>query len=171
MFEVGGLLTLHTWAHQCYAVLLDHCSRLTGEELRRPFEGFGWPSLHSQLAHIAEAEAFWVTRARGEQFERWPRRGEWWDYDGLDDYAELRARYADTISGTRSFLEGLTAPELLKPRVIELSAGGSIEISPARMLMHIVTHGFHHKGQAAAICRLLGYPTPETDLDSVTSEP
>ena len=75
------------------------------------------------------------------------------------------------IAATRTFLEALTAPELLEPRHIEFSAGGSIEISPARMLLHVVTHGFHHKGQAAAICRLLGYPTPETDLDSVTSEP
>lgn len=36
------------------------------------------------------------------------------------------------------------------------------------LLLHPVTHEFHHKGQVAALGRILGHPVPEgTDLDLV----
>jgi uncharacterized damage-inducible protein DinB len=36
--------------------------------------------------------------------------------------------------------------------------------SPAFILLHVLTHACHHKGQIAAMFRLLGHPTPDTDL-------
>jgi uncharacterized damage-inducible protein DinB len=36
--------------------------------------------------------------------------------------------------------------------------------SPAFILLHVVTHTFHHKGQVVAMLRTLGYPAPDTDL-------
>jgi uncharacterized damage-inducible protein DinB len=36
--------------------------------------------------------------------------------------------------------------------------------SPAFILLHVITHTFHHKGQVVAMLRMLGYPAPDTDL-------
>ena len=49
---------------------------------------------------------------------------------------------------------------------MEWAPGQGVDITPALMLSHIITHGFHHKGQVVAMCRLMGYPPPETDLDA-----
>lgn len=162
MFTAEGLLALHGWGHRCFAVLLDHAAKLPAESFTKPLEGFGWPSVRDQLLHIAEAEAFWVTRARGEDFSGW-------DYKCFATADEVREAYASACAATREFFGALTPAALIHPRRIEFSGGGSTEISPALMLCHIVTHGFHHKGQAAAMCRLLGHPPPETDMDAVAS--
>jgi len=36
--------------------------------------------------------------------------------------------------------------------------------TPAHVIHHVLTHAFHHKGQIVSMCRMLGYPAPETDL-------
>jgi uncharacterized damage-inducible protein DinB len=38
--------------------------------------------------------------------------------------------------------------------------------SPAFILHHVITHAYHHKGQVVAMCRLLGRPAPDTDLQN-----
>ena len=43
--------------------------------------------------------------------------------------------------------------------------GGGFHTSPTWIVLHMATHGFHHKGQIAAMCRLLGHPLPDLDLD------
>jgi uncharacterized damage-inducible protein DinB len=37
--------------------------------------------------------------------------------------------------------------------------------SSAFILLRVVTHGFHHKGQIVAMLRLLGCPAPDTDME------
>jgi len=48
--------------------------------------------------------------------------------------------------------------------------GGELR-SPAFIILHIVTHAFHHKGQVAAMLRTLGYPAPDTDLQKSVEIP
>jgi uncharacterized damage-inducible protein DinB len=44
--------------------------------------------------------------------------------------------------------------------------GGELR-SPAFILLHVITHAFHHKGQIVSMLRILGYPAPDTDLQPV----
>ena len=44
--------------------------------------------------------------------------------------------------------------------------GGQLR-SPAYILLHVITHAFHHKGQVVAMLRILGYPASNTDLQQV----
>jgi uncharacterized damage-inducible protein DinB len=37
--------------------------------------------------------------------------------------------------------------------------GGELR-SPGFILVHVITHAFHRKGQVVAMLRILGYPTP-----------
>jgi uncharacterized damage-inducible protein DinB len=41
--------------------------------------------------------------------------------------------------------------------------GGELR-SPAFIVLHVITHAFHHKGQIVAMLRIQGYPAPDTDL-------
>jgi uncharacterized damage-inducible protein DinB len=69
--------------------------------------------------------------------------------------------------GTRTYLGGLTEEQLnttLAQRPVDW--GGELR-SPSFILLHVITHAFHHKGQVVAMLRILGYPTPDTDLQPV----
>jgi uncharacterized damage-inducible protein DinB len=37
--------------------------------------------------------------------------------------------------------------------------------APALVLHHALAQAFHHKGQIAAVCRVSGHATPDTDLN------
>lgn len=76
--------------------------------------------------------------------------------------AKLRIRDA-----TQSYLADLTEGHLnttLATRPVDW--GGELR-SPAFILLHVITHAFHHKGQVVAMLRIVGYPAPDTDLQRV----
>ena len=85
---------------------------------------------------------------------------------GLEDaieYIENFRFYPDDLH----YLEGLTEEQLnttLAERPVDW--GGELR-SPAFILLHVITHAFHHKGQVVAMLRILGYPAPDTDLQPV----
>jgi len=39
-----------------------------------------------------------------------------------------------------------------------------ISMTPAKLLMHTITHEYHHKGQIVAMARQMGYVPPNTDV-------
>ena len=68
---------------------------------------------------------------------------------------------------TRTYLRGITEEQLnttLAKRPVDW--GGELW-SPAFILLRVITHAFHHKGQVVAMLRILGYPAPDTDLQPV----
>jgi uncharacterized damage-inducible protein DinB len=160
MFTAEGLLAFHGWTQTCYRVLFEHAAKLTPTAFTRPLDGFGFPTVREQLLHIATCENFWVTRAAGWEYVKW-------DYDSFGDADAIWAAYQPVAARTREWISSLTPEELLTPRTLLLPGDYSAQVAPAPMLHHVLTHGFHHKGQVVAMCRLLGYPAPETDLDMV----
>ena len=69
--------------------------------------------------------------------------------------------------GTLAYLGSLTEDQLnttLNERPADW--GGELK-SPAFILLHVITHAFHHKGQVVAMLRIVGYPAPDTDLQPV----
>jgi uncharacterized damage-inducible protein DinB len=158
MFTLEGLLAFHTWTQHSYRLLYEHAAGLTAAQLLQPLDGFGFATVRDQLVHIAMCEDAWVSRAKGLEFKRW-------DYTGFTDARAIYAAYEPAAQRTRDWLASLTPEELMTPRPIMFSPTEGITIAPAPMLHHILTHGYHHKGQVVAMCRLLGHPAPETDLD------
>jgi uncharacterized damage-inducible protein DinB len=65
---------------------------------------------------------------------------------------------------TRAYLDGLSDAELNRTLTERPRKWVGELKSPAFILLHVVTHTFHHKGQAVAMLRTLGYPAPDTDL-------
>jgi len=159
MFTKDGLLKLREWAQTSLTTLLDHTASLPWEMLHKPLDGFGFPTLRGQLEHISGAEAFWVHVMLGKPWDHWP-------FHEVPDVTELRRSFDVSYELMRGCISGLGDAELAVPREMAFPGGGAGSFSPALVVHHVVTHSFHHKGQVVAMCRLLGYPSPETDLDA-----
>jgi len=156
MFTCDGLLELHKRAHQSFGALINHIAVMPTEVLIKPLEGFGHRTLRDTLVHLAESEDWWISTAQGKEFVGWNK-------EAFSDIEALREALHGVEQRTREYLESLSDEQLLEP--VELKyPGGSFTTAPAWIILHMVTHGFHHKGQAAAMCRALGSPTPDTDL-------
>jgi uncharacterized damage-inducible protein DinB len=157
MFGRDGISELHGWTHESLDILLKHVSSVPAELLHTTLVGFGVPTVWKQLVHILEVEEGWVRDLQDEPFTRW--RAE-----DLGSMAALLVGKQRVRHATQAYLGSLSELEL-NTRVAKRPKVWVGELkSPAFILLHVVTHTFHHKGQVVAMLRTLGYPAPDTDL-------
>jgi uncharacterized damage-inducible protein DinB len=145
------------WTHECLDILLRHISSVPVERLREPLAGFGIETVWKQLVHIVKGEEVWVCDLRNKARLAWGEKE-------CETLEVLRAEKERVRLATRAYLDSLSDAELnttLAKRPAEWV--GELK-SPAFILLHVVTHTFHHKGQVVAMLRTLGYPAPDTDL-------
>jgi uncharacterized damage-inducible protein DinB len=159
LFSRDALLRYHQFAHTGLAAMLEHVQTLPQEQFRQPLEGFGLPSVRAQLVHLLDCEYSWVLQVQG----RGDTPYNWEHDDDLQTPADLKAHRQWVEAQTREWLLGETDESLNAPRAVT-EDGRTHEGIPAEMLLHLMTHAYHHKGQIAAMCRLLGHPAPPTDM-------
>jgi len=160
MFSKAGILELHVNTHERLDLLLRHVATVPEELLHQPISGFGHPSIWKQLVHILTCEEGWVHDLQNQVFPGWSE-------DDCRTMATLQDAKRRIREATRTYLGGLTEEQLnttLAKRPVDW--GGELR-SPAFILLHVITHAFHHKGQVVAMLRILGYPAPDTDLQPV----
>jgi uncharacterized damage-inducible protein DinB len=160
MFTKEGILELHTATHERMDLLLRHVATVPDALCRKPISGFGHPTVWRQLVHILTCEEGWVHDLRNEPFEGW-------DEEDSPTMTALQAAKERIQKATQAYLGELTETELntiLAKRPVDW--GGELR-SPAFILLHVITHAYHHKGQVVAMLRILEYPAPDTDLQPV----
>jgi uncharacterized damage-inducible protein DinB len=160
MFNKEGLLELHATMHERLDLLLRHVATVPQELQRKSIPGFGFPTIWKQLVHILTCEEGWMHDLQYKPFDGWGEN----DCPTVADLMTARARIQ---AETRTYLCGLTEEQLnlvLATRPVDW--GGELR-SPAFILLHVITHAFHHKGQIVAMLRIVGYPAPDTDLQQV----
>lgn len=158
MYTRAALLDVHARAHESLRRLIVFCGDLTEDELFRPLNGFGFPTILRQLEHTIGAEVYWqtvVSRGYTEEATLPPLR----DVDAIEAFRQ------QTAAATRSYLERASEAELNSPRVMISDPGETRLLRPADVIMRIVTHIFNHQGQVLAMCRAMGKPNDEIDLD------
>jgi uncharacterized damage-inducible protein DinB len=153
MHAPQALLDFHERAHRSLRALMTHCRTLTPEELNRELAGFGYPSIRLQLHHEIGAERYWVGVLHGEI------RAEEDDADfpTIDALETFRER---TAAVTQEYLRKVSAEELNAPRPMRTWSGSTPTLRPAHVVLRTATHLYHHQGQIAAMCRILGKPVP-----------
>ncbi len=157
MFTRDGIRALHAWTHERLDLVLEHVTALSAAEFTRELPGFGYPSVRDQLMHVLGAEERWVQRLQSLPVRSWSAT----DYPTV---AALRAAKARVMRATGEYLDRLPDAALDVP-LPHRPEGWIGELrSPAFILHHAITHAYHHKGQVVAMCRLLGHPAPDTDL-------
>jgi uncharacterized damage-inducible protein DinB len=156
MVTPEGIKQFHTWTHTSLTILLDHLETLPQPLLAKELDGFGFASIQAQVVHLLVCELAWVKRL---QQQRLALEG-----DEPHDVAGFRALQYHAVSETLAYLGRLAAEALNQEIVLQRSDGRTLSRTPAHVLHHVLTHAYHHKGQIVAMCRLHGYPAPDTDL-------
>ncbi len=125
---------------------------------------FAYGSLRNVYAHIAECYLWWAGHVGFETaWEQDPTTPE----DAPQDVAQLRVMFARVDTVVLNALEQWSdwdAPfEWVSPR------GFKETLSKRWLLLHPITHEFHHKGQALALARVMGFPySGKADTDLVS---
>jgi uncharacterized damage-inducible protein DinB len=156
MYTTAGILDMHRMTTATNARLLKHCALFTAEELGREHAGFGHKSLRQTLLHMGDAEAWWLSRLTGKESEEW-------DYSQYQEVDAVAAKLSATAAEMAAFIEEQPDVYWDEPIAVPMP-GGTPHIAPAHVVLHVCTHHFHHKGQCAAMFRLLGQPNPDTDI-------
>ena len=157
MFTKEGIRELHGRMHESLDILLRHAAKVPDHLLRQPIVGFGFPTVWKQIVHILTVEEGWVCDL---QFKDFPG----WFEEDVPTMESLLSHKRRILASTRAYLDGL-GDERLNVTLSKRPEGWSGELrSPAFILLHVITHAFHHKGQVVAMLRMLGHPAPDTDL-------
>ena len=157
MFTKSGILELHSATHESLDILLRHVGTVPVNLLREPLAGFGLSTVWKQLIHILTVEEGWVHQLQDARFAGW----------GEEDCPTMTALLAAKIclrDATRIYIESLSEAQLNATLAKRPEAWFGELRSPAFILLHVITHTFHHKGQVVAMLRTLGHPAPDTDL-------
>jgi uncharacterized damage-inducible protein DinB len=158
MFTIAGMRKFHSWTHASLTLVLDHLSEMPESDYVKELPGFGFPTLRAQMIHIFNCESFWIHTLQAVRFK---------DEDAADWPAVSDARVLErnVCAGTLAYLSAITDEQLNTDAELHFSDGDSAVRTPALVLHHIFTHAFHHKGQIVSMCRALGHPAPDTDLN------
>jgi len=148
------LLSYHGWA---YNRLLTSLEALTSEAYLAPC-GLYFGSLHGTLNHLAVADRIWLARVRGE-----PTPFSHLDAEAAADRPALAGFLAD---GVRAWLELISQHDdasLSKLLTYRNMRGEAQHRRLADIVLHLVNHGTHHRGQVSAVLTALGQPAPALD--------
>ena len=152
-FSKSAILDLHAAFHDCMGVVLDHVESVTFEVMTRELAGFARPTVRDQIAHVFSAETAWISALQLLPLRRF-------DAKALASVDDFRGAQREAIAATHAYLESIDERQLNSMLERYHEEWTTPHRTPAFILMHVITHGFHHKGQIVAMLRLLGYPSP-----------
>ncbi len=151
------LKTFYNLTQRTRAKVLDWLETLPPGVFTVRNDGFAYGSLSSVQAHVADCYLWWVgTVGLGGAEEPELK---------VNDVQALRGAFARVDATVLQALDSFT--DLDAPFIWTLPDGKDVKLSRRWLILHPVTHEFHHKGQALALARAIGYPhpgNPDTDL-------
>ena len=114
------------------------------------------PQALKLMAHIFAAERLWMERLelKPETVPVWP---EFTAEECERQAAELPALWKD-------YLAASSEAELARPVAYRNSRGETWSSRKDDILMHLITHSTHHRGQVAAAVRAAGFTPAYTDF-------
>lgn len=152
-----GILTLHidysAWATQR---LLRAAAELSGEELNRDF-GTADKSVLGTLVHVFGADRVWLRRVLGQESGSFPTPEE-------RSLAFLEAAWPTVYSEWRQWAGQLTPEALERPVAYRDMRGRGHESLPWEIVLHLVNHATHHRGQVSGFLRVMGKAPASLDL-------
>ena len=158
MFTRDGVLRFHGWTHASIRLSLEHLSTIPEADYARALPGFGFPTLREQIIHVLNCEGFWIYTLQGFRYvDRNPAE--------CPTVAEAVVFEREISQQTHAYLSELTDQQMNSDAKLCFPDGDAAVRTPALVVYHVLTHAFHHKGQIVAMCRVLGYPAPDTDLN------
>jgi uncharacterized damage-inducible protein DinB len=128
-----------------------------GDAINVPVDAFEKGTMRYLLVHVSNCYLQWMYNfAMGNALELFNDE----EFRTIDS---IRSLYADTDDLVKNFLARF-ADTLDEPITRTISRNRTVTATPLEVFTHVTTHEFHHKGQVMTMCRLLGYPPPDTDI-------
>lgn len=151
-----GLATFYNLARRTRVGVLDWLDALPHEVFVKQHDNFGHGSLRAIYEHVADTHLWWT----GSVGLGLPEPDT-----HVEDVTGLREVFARVDTTAQHALKSFQA--LDEPLGWNEALGKESVLTQRWLILHSVTHEFHHKGQALALARVLGYPhpgKPDTDL-------
>ncbi|PAU63730.1 DinB family protein [Pseudomonas indica] len=148
------MLTYHGWA---YRRLLAAVEPL-GEDAWKAPCGLFFGSLHGTLNHLAVADRIWLARVRGQ-----PAPFARLDAEAAASRTELADYLAEGVQAWLQFLDQHDDVSLAAHLDYRNMRGEPFRKPLADIVLHLVNHGTHHRGQMSAALTAMGQPAPVLD--------
>lgn len=142
-----------TWAT---ARLLDAAAELSTEELSRDF-GTADRSVVGTLAHIFAADRVWICRIQGKPPVRFIT-------DEDRDLDLMRREWPEVLQTWRHWAAALTDQNVAQVCSYHDLKGNAWTTPWWKIVLHVVNHGTHHRGQVSGFMRTMGHQPPPLDL-------
>ncbi|ETI65889.1 DinB family protein [Neobacillus vireti] len=150
------------WVRQTRRTLLDFCWKLDPNHFTNK-NGFGWQSVRDTLVHIADCYVAWLG-----SFVLLKTKKPLTPREELHNLSleQIIARFEQVDSIVNELLEihGNNLNVLIEREIPWREGSELLSITPRKLLIHTITHEFHHKGQIVAMLRQMGYEPPYTDV-------
>lgn len=155
--------TEYEWVKQTREIIFDFCSELEPDDFTRQVDGFGFQSIRDSLVHISDCYYAWLGSYILLKTKKPLTAKEDLVEIGLN---EIKVCFNQVDSFVNEVFEVFpNHMDVPIEREIPWRVGGEIiSMTPAKLLMHVITHEFHHKGQIVAMARQMGYEPPNTDV-------
>ena len=150
------LRTFYDLTKRTRAKVLNWLETLPPNVFTMQDDSFAYGSLNAIQAHVAETYLWWVGTVGLGADEPTVE---------VDDVRTLRTVFAEVDAAVSKALNSFT--DLDAPLIWTSPSGEDITLSRRWLILHPITHEFHHKGQALALARAIGHPhpgEPDTDL-------
>lgn len=149
----NSLAVMYDLVKRTRDTLFDFTESLPPEIYTFEHPDFAYGSLRNIQAHVAGCYSFWLAEMALE-LESPPK-----NFERLPNAPAMRAAFVG-IDGL--VLQALEAFQNLDaPLELTLPEGNPMMVSQRWLILHPITHEFHHKGQLLALARVLGHPLPE----------
>ena len=146
-------LDYSAWASQR---LMDAAAKLSTEELTRDFQTADKCVLDT-LVHVYAADRIWLSRVRAEP------RATFVDQEDRD-LTLLQSEWPALHGRWKLWLTDFTDADVARPIAYRDMKGNPYTQPLWQILLHLVNHGTHHRGQVSGFLRAMGKTPPALDL-------
>ena len=147
-------LAYSRWAN---SRLMEAAASLNAEELRRDFKTAD-RSILGTLFHLFSSDRVWLARVRDNSSMPAPAKPE------EQHLEQLRNEWPGVQDRWSEWVESLDDAALRRPVAYRDLKGNSWNTPPWQIILHLVNHGTHHRGQVSGFLRALGRTPPPLDL-------
>jgi uncharacterized damage-inducible protein DinB len=141
------------WASQR---LMDAAAKLSAEELTHDFKTAD-KSVLDTLVHVYAADRIWLARVLGEP------RATFIDPEDRD-LGLLQAEWPALLQRWKLWLRDLNDVDVLQPISYKDTKGNPYSSPLWQIILHVVNHGTHHRGQVSGFLRAMGHTPAPLDL-------
>ena len=152
------LLGHNAWANR---ELLRICRGLTSEQWHQPF-AMGPGSLHNTLIHLVAAMRYWSDRLLGPPQPVRP----FLDHTTQRSIDEVSRLHEDAVADLAA-AAALARTRGLDTEVSLTMGGVDYRFTHGAMLVHVTTHGMHHRAQCLNMLRHLNLPNLSDRLPDI----